>query len=217
MGASNGNASNSTSMRGRAEHIGVGAALLIARIGVVILWLAAAVSVVTLMAYIIMPGSFHANYGVVELNVGDAFALSVRGSILDVAVYLQEHYTAGAPLVQAVIASCVTNAIVYALLAIAFGEIAALCARLRDWKDGTSGLTPFRTTVSERMSRAGWCLIAAPAAALLDWLFCTIFAKGGSWNLWMSGLLVMTGIILLMIARIFEYGMTLEQEVDGLL
>ena len=42
-------------------------------------------------------------------------------------------------------------------------------------------------------------------------------ADGGNWGLWMSGMMVMIGIILLLIARIFDYGMGLQREVDGLL
>lgn len=33
----------------------------------------------------------------------------------------------------------------------------------------------------------------------------------------MSGMMVMIGIILLLIARVFDYGMGLQREVDGLL
>lgn len=40
---------------------------------------------------------------------------------------------------------------------------------------------------------------------------------GRQLGLWMSGMMVMIGIILLLIARIFDYGMGLQREVDGLL
>ena len=52
---------------------------------------------------------------------------------------------------------------------------------------------------------------------LVNFIVCFLAGTGGNWGLWISGMMVMIGIILLLIARIFDYGMGLQREVDGLL
>lgn len=107
--------------------------------------------------------------------------------------------------------------VVYALLALAFSEMAALCKDLTVWLADGRDATPFQGMVSDRLNRAGWYLIVAPIVGLVNFIVCFLAGTGGNWVLWMSGMMVMIGIILLMIARIFDYGMGLQREVDGLL
>ncbi len=82
---------------------------------------------------------------------------------------------------------------------------------------GGRDATPFQGMVSDRLNRAGWYLIVAPIVGLVNFIVCFLAGTGGNWGLWMSGMMVMIGIILLLIARIFDYGMGLQREVDGLL
>lgn len=79
------------------------------------------------------------------------------------------------------------------------------------------GCHAFQGMVSDRLNRAGWYLIVAPIVGLVNFIVCFLAGTGGNWVLWMSGMMVMIGIILLLIARIFDYGMGLQREVDGLL
>ena len=85
------------------------------------------------------------------------------------------------------------------------------------WLADGRDATPFQGMVSDRLNRAGWYLIVAPIVGLVNFIVCFLAGTGGNWGLWMSGMMVMIGIILLLIARIFDYGMGLQREVDGLL
>lgn len=191
-------------------------ALIIARIGTVILWIAAAVTAVVLIVFIVASGMLTVSYNQLSFNVGGVFNIGIAGRVLDYSIYLQQYD--GAPInTIAVIATGVARAVVYALLALAFGQIAALCDELTGWVEHTEQVSPFRAAISERLARMGWYLIAAPVVALVNYVICMLAGASGSATLWLSGLLVMIGIMLLLLARIFDYGMSLEQEVDGLL
>ena len=60
-----------------------GAALILARIGAALLWIIAALAAVVWVVFLISPRSFAANFGSVDLNVGGAFTLSIKGDLLD--------------------------------------------------------------------------------------------------------------------------------------
>ncbi|MBT1170756.1 hypothetical protein [Bifidobacterium sp. SO4] len=194
------------------------AALIIARIGTVFLWIAAAATAIVLVAFIVASGALTAGYNRLDLSVGGVFNISLTGQVLDYSIFLQPYDDAPINTV-AVIATGLARTAVYALLALAFGQIAALCDELKTWVEHAdpASPSPFRAVIAERLSRMGWYLIAAPVVALVNYIVCSIAGASGSASLWMSGLLVMIGIMLLLLARIFDYGMSLEREVDGLL
>ncbi|NMM98758.1 hypothetical protein [Bifidobacterium olomucense] len=215
MATKNGNStSTQTELLGRAGT----AALVIARIGTVFLWVAVATTAVVLVTFIVASGALTADYNRLSLNVGGVFSISITGQVLDYSIYLQQYD--GSPInTVAVIATGASRTVIYALLALAFGQIAALCDELNTWVRHAeqSSPSPFRAVISERLSRMGWYLIAVPVVALTNYIVCTLVGASGSAGIWLSGLLVMIGIMLLLLSRIFDYGMSLEQEVDGLL
>ncbi|PWG64158.1 hypothetical protein DF196_09435 [Bifidobacterium callitrichidarum] len=194
------------------------AALIIARIGTVFLWIAAAVTAIVLVVFIVASGTLTAGYNRLDLSVGGVFSISLTGQVLDYSIFLQPYDDAPINTV-AVIATGLARTAVYALLALAFGQVAALCDELKTWVEHAdpASPSPFRAVIAERLSRMGWYLIAAPVVALVNYIVCSIAGASGSASLWMSGLLVMIGIMLLLLVRIFDYGMSLEREVDGLL
>ncbi|PJM78848.1 hypothetical protein [Bifidobacterium scaligerum] len=215
MAAKNGNSiSAPTELLGRAGT----AALVIARIGTVFLWIAAATTAVVLVAFIVASGTLTADYNRLSLNVGGVFSISITGQVLDYSIYLQQYDDAPINTV-AVIATGVSRTAIFALLALAFGQVAALCDELNTWVRHAEqpSTSPFRAVISERLSHMGWYLIATPVVALANYIVCTLAGASGSAGVWLSGLLVMIGIMLLLLSRIFDYGMSLEQEVDGLL
>lgn len=63
--------------------------------------------------------------------------------------------------------------------------------------------------VFDRLNRAGWHLTVAPTVGLMDFIVCFLAGMSDNWGLWMSGVMVMTGIILLLITRISDYDMGL--------
>ncbi|TCD98390.1 hypothetical protein [Bifidobacterium longum] len=193
-----------------------GAALILARIGAALLWIIAALAAVVWVVFLVSPRSFAANFGSVDLNVGGAFTLSIKGDLLDYSYNLQNFHDGPVNMV-ATISTGLARMVVYALLALAFSEMAALCKDLTVWLADGRDATPFQGMVSDRLNRAGWYLIVAPIVGLVNFIVCFLAGTGGNWGLWMSGMMVMIGIILLLIARIFDYGMGLQREVDGLL
>lgn len=193
-----------------------GAALILARIGAALLWIIAALAAVVWVVFLISPRSFAANFGSVDLNVGGAFTLSIKGDLLDYSYNLQNFHDGPVNMV-ATISTGLARMVVYALLALAFSEMAALCKDLTVWLADGRDATPFQGMASDRLNRAGWYLIVAPIVGLVNFIVCFLAGTGGNWVLWMSGMMVMIGIILLLIARIFDYGMGLQREVDGLL
>ncbi|WP_241519675.1 hypothetical protein [Bifidobacterium callitrichidarum] len=210
----------SRSVSKRADMLGRAgaAALIIARIGTVFLWIAAAVTAIVLVVFIVASGTLTAGYNRLDLSVGGVFSISLTGQVLDYSIFLQPYDDAPINTV-AVIATGLARTAVYALLALAFGQVAALCDELKTWVEHAdpASPSPFRAVIAERLSRMGWYLIAAPVVALVNYIVCSIAGASGSASLWMSGLLVMIGIMLLLLVRIFDYGMSLEREVDGLL
>lgn len=194
------------------------AALVIARIGTVFLWIAAAATAVVLVVFIVASGALTSGYNRLDLSVGGVFSISLTGRVLDYSIFLQQYDDAPINTV-AVIATGLARTAVYVLLALAFGQIAALCDELKTWAEHAdpANPSPFRAVISERLSRMGWYLIAAPVVAFVNYIVCAVAGASGSASLWMSGLLVMVGIMLLLLSRIFDYGMSLEREVDGLL
>ena len=69
-----------------------GAALILARIGAALLWIIAALAAVVWVVFLISPRSFAANFGSVDLNVGGAFTLSIKGDLLDYSYNLQNFH-----------------------------------------------------------------------------------------------------------------------------
>ena len=174
-----------------------GAALILARIGAALLWIIAALAAVVWVVFLISP-------------------LSIKGDLLDYSYNLQNFHDGPVNMV-ATISTGLARMVVYALLALAFSEMAALCKDLTVWLADGRDTTPFQGMVSDRLNRAGWYLSVAPIVGLVNFIVCFLAGTGGNWGLWMSGMMVMIGIILLLIARIFDYGMGLQREVDGLL
>lgn len=191
-----------------------GAALILARIGAALLWISAALAAVVWVVFLISPRSFAANFGSVDLNVGGAFTLSIKGDLLDYSYNLQNFHDGPVNMV-ATISTGLARMVVYALLALAFSEMAALCKDLTVWLADGRDATPFQGMVSDRLNRAGWYLIVAPIVGLVNFIVCFLAGTGGNWGLWMSGMMVMIGIILLLIARIFDYGMGLQRKSTG--
>ena len=177
-----------------------GAALILARIGAALLWIIAALAAVVWVVFLISPRSFAANFGSVDLNVGGAFTLSIKGDLLDYSYNLQNFHDGPVNMV-ATISTGLARMVVYALLALAFSEMAALCKDLTVWLADGRDATPFQGMVSDRLNRAGWYLIVAPIVGLVNFIVCFLAGTGGNWGLWMSGMMVMIGIILLLIAH----------------
>lgn len=69
-----------------------GVALILARIGAALLWIIAALAAVVWVVFLISPRSFAANFGSVDLNVGGAFTLSIKGDLLDYSYNLQNFH-----------------------------------------------------------------------------------------------------------------------------
>ena len=109
-----------------------GAALILARIGAALLWIIAALAAVVWVVFLISPRSFAANFGSVDLNVGGAFTLSIKGDLLDYSYNLQNFHDGPVNMV-ATISTGLARMVVYALLALAFSEMAALCKDLTVW------------------------------------------------------------------------------------
>lgn len=89
---------------------------------------------------------FAANFRRVDLNVGGAFTLSIKGDLLDYSYNLQNFHDGPVNMV-ATISTGLARMVVYALLALAFSEMAALCKDLTVWL--ADGREP-------RLSKA-WC------------------------------------------------------------
>ena len=120
-----------------------GAALILARIGAALLWIIAALAAVVWVVFLISPRSFAANFGSVDLNVGGAFTLSIKGDLLDYSYNLQNFHDGPVNMV-ATISTGLARMVVYALLALAFSEMAALCKDLTVWLADGRDATPFQ-------------------------------------------------------------------------
>lgn len=70
--------------------------------------------------------------------------------------------------------------VVYALLALAFSEMAALCKDLTVWLADNRDATPFQGMVSDRLNRAGWYLIVAPIVGLVNFIVCFWLARAAT-------------------------------------
>ena len=156
-----------------------GAALILARIGAALLWIIAALAAVVWVVFLISPRSFAANFGSVDLNVGGAFTLSIKGDLLDYSYNLQNFHDGPVNMV-ATISTGLARMVVYALLALAFSEMAALCKDLTVWLADGRDATPFQGMVSDRLNRAGWYLIVAPIVGLVNFIVCFLAGTGGN-------------------------------------
>ncbi|MBT1162079.1 hypothetical protein [Bifidobacterium sp. SO1] len=204
-----------------------GAAVIIARIAAVALAFFALIQLVITVLFLIDGRSFTpdatSDYAVsMDAGIGTA---TITGHFLDSDIRLVDwtNDTINAP---AVVLVSLERTAILVLLALVFGELAALLANLRDWlreraryADTDSDTpSPFRTVPIERLDRVGWYLIAAPVSVLVVSGLCALFGcavsvTGGA----STAVLIMLGVLSFMFARVFGYGVALQNDVDGLL
>lgn len=194
------------------------AAKIVARIGEVVLWISSALYVLLVAVFLFSGDRFHLSPDAdARMDVGD-WHFSIGSTVLDYDIRLVR-FGEGPLDLPVVVMVGLTDAIIFALLALVFHEVAALCGELGRWggaADSGDG-TPFSPAAAIRLNRVGWYLIAAPAVAFVLAVICALLGCSFSAGLWMSALMVMLGIIVLQLARVFAYGTALQQDVDGLL
>ncbi|NEG88416.1 hypothetical protein [Bifidobacterium aerophilum] len=204
-----------------------GVAVVIARIAAVVLAFFAVIQLVITVLFMVDGHAFApdatSDYAVsMDAGIGTAI---ITGHFLDSDIRLVD-WTTDVVNAPAVVLVSLERTVIFVLLALVFGELAALLANLRDWlreraryADTDSGTpSPFRTVPIERLDRVGWYLIAAPVSALAvsgicALLGCAVSVTGGA----STAVLIMLGVLSFMFARVFGYGAALQNDVDGLL
>ncbi|NMM93189.1 DUF2975 domain-containing protein [Bifidobacterium oedipodis] len=106
----------------------------------------------------------------------------------------------------------------YALFALTLREIAGMCRDLSSWAENRPEGTPFVASITQRLRRMGWFMVAVPLITFVLGAI-AIFAtdRGASISVGSNAICVMVGFIMLTLAHVFEYGLQLQTEVDGLL
>ncbi|WP_204468747.1 DUF2975 domain-containing protein [Bifidobacterium pullorum] len=200
------------------------AAAAIARIAEVVMWLGAAAVVGTMLWALAAQVEPVVDADANLLRVGPA---SLSGSFLGVTVWLGHGALRGAVSPPVIALVTVAQLAIAAGWAMVFHEVAGLCGRLQAWErraaaggralvdEGSAG--PFVASAVRGLRRIGALLIAMPVVAWAVGLVCMAMRASVDFGLDGVAFVAMVGLIGLAIAHVFEYGMGLQRDVDGLL
>ncbi|OZG68959.1 hypothetical protein [Bifidobacterium eulemuris] len=198
-------------------------AWVIAVIAQMLMWIAAAttaaIGVILIVAAAKPDGPFtvSADGDAVQTGFdGSDFHLSIHPTVLDTTFNAVQSERS---IEWLNLALALTAAIaIYTLFALTLREVAGMCRDLSGWAENRPEGTPFIASITQRLRRAGWFMIAAPLATfILGATAILVTDRGASVSVGSNAICVMVGFILLTLAHAFDYGFQLQTEVDGLL
>ena len=174
-----------------------------ARVLEIVMWIAVACHVAALVLFLVDPGSFAFDNQGRLLRQNGAWNISVPDTMFDVSIHLAD----GADVnVRAAVLSLVTAGALWSLVALVFHEVADACRGVTQWlrEENDAGL---HMPLAAHLRRIGWYLLML-IAIFVD---VSVSISLGPINVW-----VVFGVFALLLGSVFDYAVSMQREMDGL-
>lgn len=183
-----------------------------ARVLEIVMWIAVACHVAALVLFLVDPGSFAFDNQRRLLRQNGAWNISVPDTVFDVSIHLAD----GADVnVRAAVLSLVTAGALWSLVALVFHEVADACRGVTQWlrEENDAGL---HMPLAAHLRRIGWYLlivfaVECVAGFIAIFVDVYVFISLGPINVW-----VVFGVFALLLGAVFDYAVSMQREMDGL-
>ena len=183
-----------------------------ARVLEIVVWIAVACHVVALVLLLGDPSSFAFDGQGRLLRQHGAWNIGVPDTVFDVSVHLAD----GADVnVRAAVLSLMTAIALWSLVALVFHEVADACRGVTQWlrEENDAGL---HTPLASHLRRIGWYLlivfvVECVAELIAIFVDVSVSISLGPINVW-----VVFGVFALLLGSVFDYAVSMQREMDGL-
>lgn len=179
--------------------------LVLAKLIEIAFWIAAAgmliaVILVFLWQASLLPGAVVMTGGSENFTILDIDFGQITLQTLPMAIYLAAPFAA----------------VVYAVYAMIFRWVWQILKQMKAGQDErfSEKNSPFQPGIARKMEQIGWCAIAVPLISLAGQAAAGLFFEDVCVSV--SLIQIAMGILVLFLASIFRYGVSLQNEVDGL-